>query len=133
MHSISLAPLINLLVAYVLMALGVAIPIVGRKALSYLHVKLTDAQWAIVDRTAEKWAKQLIAQADASLMTKSITINNSAVADMAEMAVKDIPDVLGKLGLSPDEQQVTLREYIVKHIGGAQAASTTVNVPEKAA
>lgn len=132
-HSISLAPIVDIISSYILAAISAVIITgvawLGKEIFKYLGIKITEAQQMDFDRTAEKWAKILIAHADASLMTKSITIDNEAVANVAQMAIKDMPPLLKKLKLSPEDAEVAMREAIVKHIGGAQASATIVQVP----
>lgn len=129
MNSINLAPLWSVLGAFLLACLNVLIPILGAKLMGLVGIKLKDAQWAVVDRTAMKYARQIWAEVDTQIATKSIYVNDPLVVQFANLAITEIPDILKKLGLTPDAAAATMGEYIQAHLGAMQAHAATAPVP----
>lgn len=135
MTDVSLAPLITLGGQFVLAAVGAGlaavIPMIGRAATKYLHLKITDAQWAVVDRTAMNFARQIVAESEPSLMKATIRISDPLIASWARSAVDEIPDIMNKLGLSPAQAEDQMRKYLLSHLGAMQAQSVYVTAETK--
>lgn len=131
MNHIDLTPLLTsfgqFLIALICCLLTVLLP----KLLSYVSIKLTDAQWAVVDRTAEHCAKQLWAEAEASIATASITVGDPRLQKFVQLGIEAIPDVLSKLGLTPEQAAEIMAKYIVAHLGGLQAPTVVVSLPSQ--
>lgn len=131
MSAISFAPLAPYADGVIRALIVVAVPILAQKLFSLLKIKLTDAQYAVIDRTAEKWAAALWAEAEPMIAAASITCDNPAVVKFASLAISEIPDILNKLGFSPDAAVETMQTMIISKVGKLQAQAVTVPVPAK--
>jgi len=124
--TISISPAVayvgQLLLAIFGSTVTVATPFVAARLYKLLGIKFTDAQWAVVDRTAEHWAAQLWAAADTSISTKQFDVGNSTVAEYAQYALKDIPEISREFGLTPK----TMAQFVTAHLGKMQATSGAV-------
>lgn len=112
------------IVAIIGWLLGLVGVIISRYA-QKIGINISDDMWAIVERTAEHWAAQWWASEEAWLATATIKIGDRRVAYWANLALKDIPDIAKKLGLTPQKMQ----EYIVAALGKLQVSATSVTVP----
>jgi hypothetical protein len=133
MNTISFAPLAPYADGLIRALILVLLPLVVKELIGLLKIKLTDAQYAVIDRTAEKWAAALWAQAEPEIAAASITFNNPEVVKFANLAVEEIPDVLNKLGLSPAAAASKLQTLIAAKIGQMQAQALTVPAQPEAA
>jgi len=121
--TISISPLMTyagqLLLAVFGSTVTFATPFVAARLYKLLGIKFTDAEWAVVDRTAEHWAAQLWAAADTSISAKQFDVGNSTVAEYAQYALKDIPEISQKFGLTPK----VMAQFVTAHLGRMQATS----------
>lgn len=135
MTDVSLAPLVSLAGQFVLAAAGAvitaAIPVIARAMVKYFHIKITDAQWAVVDRTAMNFARQIVAEAEPSLMKATIKLNDPLIASWAKIAIDDIPNIMDKLGLSPSDAEEAMKKYLLSHLGAMQAQAVYVPADSK--
>lgn len=121
--SISLAPLIDLVGQLAVAAVSAGVVALLPKVAAMLHLKFTDQQWAIIDRTAEHWAKQMWAASEPSIAGVKFNVGDEEVAKLAKRALDDIPGVLKNLGLTGPEAQQKMEQYILAKLGGLQAGA----------
>ncbi len=107
-----------------------ATPWIAMKLYAWTHLKFTDAQWAVFDRTALNWARQFWAKSDPGIANASIEVGDPAIAAWAQFALAEIPPIVKALGLTPQSASIAMQRFIVSHLGGMQAIAA---VPAPAA
>lgn len=120
---VALAPIVNPLADYINTAIagivGTAITFVCALATKYLHVQISQTFIDAATAEAKKQAGILIAKAETSLASQSIDTHSSEVAVAANWAATQIPDVLKKAGMTPDD----FAHSIVAEVGKLTAAA----------
>jgi hypothetical protein len=120
---VALAPIVNPLADYINTAVGsiagLAVTTVCAYAVKYLHVTISQSFVDAATAEAKKQAGILISKATTSLATQSIDTHSSEVAVAANWAATQIPDVLKKAGMTPDDFAHT----IVGELGKMTAAT----------
>lgn len=130
---VALAPIVNPLADYINTAIGtltgLAVTTVCALAGRYLHVAVSQSFVKAATDEATKQAGILIAKAETSLAAKSIDVHSADVAVAANWAATQIPEVLKKANMTPDDFAHT----IVGEIGKLTAEPAPTFAPAHAA
>lgn len=124
--TINLAALMTVLQPYFLTAISafvtVLTPMIGARLYAWLGLRLTAADWSIINSTAVAAAGKIWAAADQHISTMVVTPGNALITDAANEAITLIPDIANRQGLTPE----ALGSLITSKLGGMQALAAPV-------
>lgn len=116
----NLGPLIDwlkpLIVSGVASAAGGAVVWLLRQVFSYLHVTISDKDYDVIRRDATAQVQKLVAIGVDKLETVNVTIDSPLVKDIVTKMQASVPDIIKKLGLTPEK----LAEIALAAIGQHQ-------------
>lgn len=81
-----------------------------------------------ISALAKSEAGALVAKASDNLTTKSFTIGDPVIVNIANKLIANFPDLMKKAGLAPADIQT----LVLGHIGSLQATMTVANTPASA-
>jgi hypothetical protein len=123
-----LAPYLNAVVTAII---GVVVPALALKALSYFNIKGQDDAVTRLRQACQTYAGGLLAKAEDNLANKTFNVGSPEVALISDMIATNIPGVLARSGLDAD----AVARMALGEIGKIQALATTtiVSPPKDAA
>jgi hypothetical protein len=120
-----LAPYLNAIVTAII---GVVVPALALKALSYFNIKGQDDAVTRLRQACQTYAGGLLAKAEDNLANKTFNVGSPEVALISDMIATNIPGVLARSGLDAD----AVARMALGEIGKIQAlATTTIVSPPK--
>ncbi len=102
---------------------GLAVTTVCAYAVKYLHISISQAFVTAAAAEAQKQAGILIAKAESSLATRSIDSHSAEVASAVNWAATEIPGVLEKANMTPDDFAHTIVGEIGKLTSPSSASA----------